>query len=263
MSLNPRDSNSIGILGLLIVLSGEFEEGAEISRRAMDLNPNHAGWYHFGPIWESFHNRDYEKALEHAKQVNMPGMFGQHLAVAAACGHLGRRAEGEAAVADLLAHDPDIASTLRENLEVWHFASGLVESITEGLGKAGLTLPGVETRLASRESEKTTRDVAESAVTIAVLPFSDLSPTKDQDYFCEGMAEEIMNSLVRIEGIRVASRTSAFRARHEGHGLAEIATPALREPRSRGQRANGRQPAAGHRAADRCGQRPPALVRAL
>ncbi len=219
MSLNPRDSNSIGILGLLIVLSGEFEAGAEISRRAMDLNPNHAGWYHFGPIWESFHNRDHEKALEHAKQVNMPGMSGQHLAVAAACGHLGRRAEGEAAVADLLAHDPDIASTLRQNLEIWHFASGLVEPLMEGLGKAGLKVAPVD----GAPGSAVARSGARKTVGIAVLPFSDLSPAKDQDYFCEGMAEEIMNALVRIEGILVASRTSAFRARQEGHGLAEIA----------------------------------------
>jgi len=62
-----------------------------------------------------------------------------------------------------------------------------------------------------------------AAVAIAVLPFSDLSPAKDQEYLCEGMAEEIMNALVRIEGIRVASRTSAFRARQDGGDLAAIA----------------------------------------
>ncbi|MHC4991787.1 MAG: protein kinase domain-containing protein, partial [Planctomycetota bacterium] len=45
---------------------------------------------------------------------------------------------------------------------------------------------------------------------IAVLPFADMSPAKDQDYFCEGMAEEIINSLSRIQGLHVASRTSAF-----------------------------------------------------
>jgi TolB-like protein/Tfp pilus assembly protein PilF len=50
-----------------------------------------------------------------------------------------------------------------------------------------------------------------------------MSPAKDQDYLCEGMAEEIMNALVGVPGIRVASRTSAFRARQEGHDLAEIA----------------------------------------
>jgi adenylate cyclase len=45
---------------------------------------------------------------------------------------------------------------------------------------------------------------------IAVLPFADMSPEKDQDHFCEGMAEEIINSLTRIKGVQVASRTSSF-----------------------------------------------------
>lgn len=45
---------------------------------------------------------------------------------------------------------------------------------------------------------------------IAVLPFADRSPLKDQDYFCEGIAEELINALGRIQQIRVASRTAAF-----------------------------------------------------
>ncbi len=46
---------------------------------------------------------------------------------------------------------------------------------------------------------------------IAVLPFADMSLEKDQDYFCEGMADEIINAFTKIEGLRVASRTSSFR----------------------------------------------------
>jgi len=45
---------------------------------------------------------------------------------------------------------------------------------------------------------------------IAVLPFADLSPTGDQEYFSDGIAEEILNVLVRVDGMKVASRTSAF-----------------------------------------------------
>jgi TolB-like protein/Flp pilus assembly protein TadD len=45
---------------------------------------------------------------------------------------------------------------------------------------------------------------------IAVLAFSDMSPEKDQEYFCDGIAEEIINSLSRVKNLRVASRTSAF-----------------------------------------------------
>ncbi len=50
----------------------------------------------------------------------------------------------------------------------------------------------------------------QSEHSIAVLPFVDMSPEKDQDHFCEGMAEEIINSLARIQGVQVASRTASF-----------------------------------------------------
>ena len=47
-------------------------------------------------------------------------------------------------------------------------------------------------------------------ISIAVLPFNDLSPEKDQAYFCDGLAEEIINALARITGLRVAARSSSF-----------------------------------------------------
>ncbi len=45
---------------------------------------------------------------------------------------------------------------------------------------------------------------------IAVLPFADLSPAKDQDYFCDGIAEELLGALSAVEGLRVAARGSSF-----------------------------------------------------
>ncbi|MEY2500172.1 MAG: eukaryotic-like serine/threonine-protein kinase [Verrucomicrobiota bacterium] len=45
---------------------------------------------------------------------------------------------------------------------------------------------------------------------IAVLPFVDLSEKKDQEYFCDGISEEIIDSLARIEGLRIVARTSSF-----------------------------------------------------
>jgi non-specific serine/threonine protein kinase len=46
--------------------------------------------------------------------------------------------------------------------------------------------------------------------TIAVLPFVDMSPEKDQEYFCDGIAEEIINALAKVGGLDVAARTSSF-----------------------------------------------------
>jgi adenylate cyclase len=51
---------------------------------------------------------------------------------------------------------------------------------------------------------------AKNEPSVAVLAFSDMSPEKDQGYFCDGIAEEITNRLALLKGLRVASRTSAF-----------------------------------------------------
>ncbi|MBS0461859.1 MAG: tetratricopeptide repeat protein [Proteobacteria bacterium] len=48
---------------------------------------------------------------------------------------------------------------------------------------------------------------------IAILPFVDLSPGKDQDWFCDGLAAEIIDALVGVRQLRVASRTASFRFR--------------------------------------------------
>ena len=45
---------------------------------------------------------------------------------------------------------------------------------------------------------------------VAVLPFADMSPNKDQDYFADGIAEELMNSLTQIKDLDVRGRTSSF-----------------------------------------------------
>ena len=63
---------------------------------------------------------------------------------------------------------------------------------------------------------------AERAVSIAVLAFTDMSAAKDQDWFCDGIAEEILNALTPLEGLRVAARTSAFSFKGKGDDLRTI-----------------------------------------
>ena len=58
---------------------------------------------------------------------------------------------------------------------------------------------------------------------IAVLPFANMSADPEQDYFCEGLAEELIDALARLENLRVVSRTSAFQFRGKGHNLQQVA----------------------------------------
>jgi len=59
-------------------------------------------------------------------------------------------------------------------------------------------------------------------VSVAVLPFADLSVNRDQEYFSDGLAEEILNDLARIPGMRVTARTSSFQFRGKSSDLRTI-----------------------------------------
>jgi serine/threonine protein kinase/tetratricopeptide (TPR) repeat protein len=57
---------------------------------------------------------------------------------------------------------------------------------------------------------------------IAVLPFIDMSPQKDQEYFCDGIAEELINALTHVRDLRVVARTSAFAFKGKNQDVREI-----------------------------------------
>ena len=74
--------------------------------------------------------------------------------------------------------------------------------------------------------QKTTQPVAVAIAdkSIAVLPFTDMSEKKDQEYFADGMAEEIIDLLVKIPGLKVVSRTSSFQFKGKTEDLRGIGT---------------------------------------
>ena len=75
------------------------------------------------------------------------------------------------------------------------------ESLLSSLHSKGVRAP---------KAEGTGAPSQETLPSVAVLPFADMSPAKDQDYFAEGLAEELIHALARIQGIKVVARTSAF-----------------------------------------------------
>jgi len=79
----------------------------------------------------------------------------------------------------------------------------------------------VEVAYARGRSEGARVEVAERS--IAVLPFVNLSGDREQEYFSDGISEELINVLAQIPDLRVVSRTSAFVFKHENPGISEIA----------------------------------------
>jgi serine/threonine-protein kinase len=84
-------------------------------------------------------------------------------------------------------------------------------------------------RYASMAELKTALDqiaakpAAEHQPSIAVLPFADMSVGKDQEYFSDGLAEEVINALVKVPGLKVIARTSAFAFKGQNTDIRKIA----------------------------------------
>ena len=92
---------------------------------------------------------------------------------------------------------------------------------------------------------------------IAVLPFVDASPARDQEYFCDGISEEILNALSKVPGLRVVSRASSFTFKGKNAGAQRDWPQAECRSGSAGRAAARGQPGscqgAAHRHPDRCG----------
>jgi eukaryotic-like serine/threonine-protein kinase len=75
---------------------------------------------------------------------------------------------------------------------------------------------------------------------IAVLPFADMSRGKDQEYFSDGLAEELTNELSKVPGLKVTGRSSAFQFKGKNRRLTSGWTEAKRGQHPRGKRPAGR-----------------------
>ena len=224
MALNPRNTSTVALMGLLIGYSGEWDRGIGIMQRAMALNPHHAGWYHFLLFFDHYRKREFDQALETTKRINMPEFFWTHSATAAASARLGRTEEARAALDALRRFLPGYRDELGPTLGLWILDTDVVERVMEGVAQAEVLVgerphaapaSGVTPTSAVGRAAASTDGGATRIQSLAVLPFADMSPAKDQEYLCEGMAEEIMNALTRLRGLRVIARTSAFRFRDE------------------------------------------------
>jgi adenylate cyclase len=85
-----------------------------------------------------------------------------------------------------------------------------------------VTAKGIERTPDADPATSSSAPAAAAPESVAILPFVDMSPERDQEYFCDGIAEEIINSLCCIRDLRIASRTSSFQFKGRAADVREI-----------------------------------------
>ena len=227
---------------MYLAFTGDWERGVSLVRRTMNLNPHHAGWHHLVTSTDHYRKHEYEEALAQSKRANMPYFAWGPLSTIAAAGQLGRGSEGRMAFDTLRKTSPAYLdpSKARGFWSFYLWEESLIEDLMEGFAKSQ-SLVEAESRTPSGVSKKPASGASSlvAAVTpspsavppglssgrsasIAVLPFSDMSAARDQQWFCDGIAEEVLNALSQLKGLRVAARTSAFSFRGKGDDLKAI-----------------------------------------
>src|SRR5262245_35314906 len=106
--------------------------------------------------------------------------------------------------------------------------STLRQLLSEGAGGKSYieTVSGVGYRFVQPVSVTAARapaaEIKPHEPSVAVLPFEDLSRERDQGYFADGIAEEILARLAGVKGLRLIAKTSSFRFRDRGESAAAI-----------------------------------------
>jgi serine/threonine-protein kinase len=120
---------------------------------------------------------------------------------------------------------PEAGVGLRGGRLGWLLAGLGLLAAAPGLAWYGLRMAGGPGQAAAGEAPApggSGEATAPGGPSIAVLPFADLSPGHDQEYFSDGIAEEILNALANVKGIKVIGRTSSFSMKGRNEDLRTI-----------------------------------------
>jgi adenylate cyclase len=137
--LHPYSGDALSAMAIALTGAGQVERGVELARRAIDLNPNHPGYFHVPLFYAHYLKGEFNEALERAVKIDMPQFWWTHVLLAAAYGSLGRRDEARAALDNLLAMKP--AGKAIALLRLRWLYEPLRTAMFDGLRKAGLDVP--------------------------------------------------------------------------------------------------------------------------
>ena len=201
IALGPSHDLSYGHLSVIMFDAGKFSESSSLMKKAMRLNPHYPAWYLYILAKSYFHEGRYEKAVEAGNRVLVRAQKGEfpplfvHLYLSAAYIELDRREMASAHVEEVLKINPKFS--LENFAKFNRFKNNSdFESYLASLRKAGLPdtppLP-----LPDKPS-------------LAVLAFDNLSGDPEQEYFGDGIAEDIISALSKSDQLFVIARNSSF-----------------------------------------------------
>ncbi len=208
----PNHAIAISSYGLLLELAGRSDEAIAMLKKAMRSSPYYPAWYAFALAVAYVDKGQYEPALPFAKEYfeRQPNSHkGAPLPLLLSYAGLDRERDVQRLLAEAKSREPNLSLEVIKN-EVWGYriAPKVWESRAALFRKAGVPEHSLRPK-----SDKPS---------IAVLPFDNLSGDHDQEYFSDGITEDLITDLSKIPSLFVIARNSAFAYKNQPADVREI-----------------------------------------
>jgi TolB-like protein/DNA-binding SARP family transcriptional activator/Flp pilus assembly protein TadD len=205
ISLNPNNPTTLANLGAHMIFAGNIDDGEPFLDKALALNANyHPGWWDIAKAFAFYHRGEYEKAAVVYEKIDMPDFYFAHLWSIAVNAMAGRQSAADNSLRELDRVYPGFTiETFREAIKPYNTSVELADQLELGLRKGGLP-------------------EASSRPAIAVLPFTNMSDKPEQDYFADGITEDIITRLSHFSDLAVVARISTFKYRSSEFDVREI-----------------------------------------
>lgn len=137
IGINPADTYLMAVIGVKIAAAGNWQEGRELTRKALRLNPFLPDWCYTADLLYYLVNSDLEKAIQTARQVTSPSLAGPMFRIAI-YGAMGRKEEALAELERVLEIQPNFKSGYKEFLHRIFFNQAITSALLNGFAGLGL-----------------------------------------------------------------------------------------------------------------------------
>ncbi|MGE0363469.1 MAG: protein kinase [Vicinamibacterales bacterium] len=217
VGLNPLDADTVGLCALFLSCAGDDDRAMSLFERAVQLKPQHPGWYHFTPFTTHYKRQQYAEALAQAKRIALHQLPTSHMAAAAAAARVGSVGEAHTALEGLRRLDARLLEreAARQAWALWLWDEAVVEDLVDGLARALDMQPvparaqharPAEPQRSGSTAPRTSRPAVHE-MRVAVLPFT-ARGNADAIALAEGLTDELTTALARFAYLQVVTRAA-------------------------------------------------------
>jgi adenylate cyclase len=208
VAANPNDVETLATVTMFLGYAGRWDDSKELAQRIRGLGDNFPNWHNYTEFNYHYRDKDYAAAATSARATLEIEHWAGPWYLALAYAGMGEDDKTMEALAKARALEPNLSTEM---------VRGMLDALFLDQTHIALLMDGHAQLLALEESLATRRPV------IAVLPFDNMSGDPEQEYFADGLAEDLITRLAQYPDLAVIARNSSFQYKGQAVDVRRVA----------------------------------------